>query len=159
MNEMPDFTLEIPNNGLPDPAEVTYYVLEKERKLYLDYDVDDNSLNIQKMILRWNMEDRGKPVEERKPIWLYILSPGGAIAHMWAICDAINLSKTPVYTVNVGVAASAATAEKAAVPGGPSQAGQIVLICCIVVLFIIGFVNLKKQNEKQATTAPAGEVA
>ena len=109
MNEMPDFTLEIPNNGLPDPAEITYYVLEKERKLYLDFDIDDAALSIQKMILRWNMEDKGKPVEERKPIWLYILSSGGAITHMWAICDAINLSKTPIYTVNVGLAASAAS--------------------------------------------------
>ena len=57
-----------------------------------------------------------------------------------------------------GVAASAATAEKAAVAGGPSQAGQIVLICSIVVLFIIGFANLKKQSakaEEPATQAPA----
>ena len=54
-----------------------------------------------------------------------------------------------------GVAASAATAEKAAVAGGPSQAGQIVLICSIVVLFIIGFVNLKKQEAKETTPASA----
>lgn len=110
MNEfVPDFTVEIPTNGLPDPSEITYYVLEKERKLYLDTEVDDSSLDIQKMILRWNMEDADKPKEERKPIWLYILSPGGTITHMWAVCDAINLSVTPVYTVNVGVAASAAS--------------------------------------------------
>lgn len=47
-----------------------------------------------------------------------------------------------------GVAASAATAEKAAVAGGPTTAGQIFLICCIVVLFIIAFANLKKQKEQ-----------
>ena len=46
-----------------------------------------------------------------------------------------------------GAAASAATAEKAAVAGGPSTAGQIVLIVCIVVLFIIAAVNLKKTKE------------
>ncbi len=106
---MPDFMVELPNQVLPDPAELTYYKLEKERKIYLDYEVDENSLNIQKMILRWNMEDKGIPVEERKPIWIYILSPGGALTYMWAVCDAINASKTPVYTVNAGLAASAAS--------------------------------------------------
>lgn len=105
----PDFTLEIPANSLPDPSEITYYVLEKSRKLYLDCDIDENALNVQKMILRWNMEDAGIPVEERKPIWIYVFSPGGSIIYMWAICDAINLSKTPIYTVNVGIAASAAS--------------------------------------------------
>lgn len=56
-----------------------------------------------------------------------------------------------------GVAAAAATADKAAVAGGPAQAGQIVLVASIVVLFIIGFVNLQKQ--KSVATAPVGEAA
>lgn len=38
-----------------------------------------------------------------------------------------------------GAAASAATAEKAAVAGGPGINGQVALIVCIIVLFIIGF--------------------
>ena len=38
-----------------------------------------------------------------------------------------------------GVAASAATAEKAAVAGGPGINGQIALIACIIILFVIGF--------------------
>lgn len=54
-----------------------------------------------------------------------------------------------------GAAASAATAEKAAVAGGPAFAGQVVLICGIVVLFIIGFVNLKKQSAAVTTSAEA----
>lgn len=45
-----------------------------------------------------------------------------------------------------GAAASAATAEKAAVLGGPSIAGQIVLVCCIAVLFVIAIVNVRKQK-------------
>ena len=45
-----------------------------------------------------------------------------------------------------GAAASAATAEKAAVLGGPSVAGQIVLVCCIAVLFVIAIVNVRKQK-------------
>ena len=43
-----------------------------------------------------------------------------------------------------GAAASAATAEKAAVAGGPGVNGQVALIICIIVLFIIGFTPKKK---------------
>ena len=60
------------------------------------------------MILRWNMEDAGKPVTDRKPIHIYIMSPGGSLEYMWMLIDAIRASVTPVFTINTGVAASAA---------------------------------------------------
>ena len=63
---------------------------------------------IVRMILRWNMEDAGTPPESRKPIWLYIESIGGNAIYMWTLIDAIFASVTPVYTVNMGLAASAA---------------------------------------------------
>ena len=63
---------------------------------------------IVRMIMRWNMEDGGLPEEERKPIWLYIESGGGNAVYMWTLIDAILSSVTPVYTVNMGLAASAA---------------------------------------------------
>lgn len=47
-----------------------------------------------------------------------------------------------------GVAAAAATETTEAVAGGPGKNGQIALICCIVVLFIIAVTNLKKPGEK-----------
>lgn len=47
-----------------------------------------------------------------------------------AFCHNFNLA---------GAAASAATAEKAAVAGGPGINGQIALIACIIILFVIGF--------------------
>lgn len=96
------------NPGLPIPDLVSYYVLENDRKLFLDTEVDSTTLTLQRMILRWNMEDAGKPVEERKPIHLYIMSPGGDTDYMWSLVDAIEASETPVVTVNVGLAASAA---------------------------------------------------
>ena len=94
--------------GLPMPDMVSYYVLENDRKIYLDREIDEHVLNIQRMILRWNMEDAGKPIEERKPIRLYIFSPGGDVDVMWSIVDTIEASETPVYTIDAGVAASAA---------------------------------------------------
>lgn len=49
-----------------------------------------------------------------------------------------------------GAAAAAATAEAPAVAGGPSMVGQIVLVCGIAVLFVIGVVNCRKQESKAA---------
>ena len=55
-----------------------------------------------------------------------------------------------------GAAAKAATETEAAVAGGPSEAGQIVLVCSIIVLFVIAAVNLRR---KKAAKAPAATVA
>ena len=103
------FLDEVPENKLPMPSEINYYALLKERKIYLDFDVCDDVSVIHQMILRWNMEDKGKPAEERQPIWIYVQSLGGELYSMWMLVDAILLSTTPVYTVNLGMAASAAS--------------------------------------------------
>ena len=112
MDQMPEGVVMIMNNGrgpLPAPDQISYYVLEKDRKLYLDTDVGTDILTIQRMILRWNMEDTGLPVEDREPIHLLIFSYGGDIDYMWSLIDTIETSVTPVYTVDMGVAASAAS--------------------------------------------------
>ena len=101
-------TLEIPDTVLPDPDLVSYYILEKQRKIYLDYDVCEELTSIYRLIQRWNIEDKDIPENERKPIELYIMSYGGDIDYMWMLVDAINSSKTPVYTYNIGKASSAA---------------------------------------------------
>lgn len=104
-----ELLVNIPDKVLPAPDEISYYILEKERKIYLDYNVDETITEMQRMILRWNMEDAGKQPEERKPIKIYIMSYGGDIDYMWMLVDTIALSETPVYTINLGVAASAAS--------------------------------------------------
>ena len=101
--------LALPDPRLPDPDNISYYVLEKERKIYLEIGICPEVLTIQRMILRWNMEDRGKEVADRKPIRIYIMSYGGDLDYMWTLVDTIKLSKTPVITINMGVAASAAS--------------------------------------------------
>lgn len=57
-------------------------------------------------ILRYNREDKGLPIEERKPIILYINSPGGSVIDGFGLIDVMINSKTPVYTVNLADAAS-----------------------------------------------------
>lgn len=106
--ETPGIIVKQMSPGLPIPDLVSYYVLENDRKLYLDHEVDNDIMTLQRMILRWNMEDAGKPAGERKPIRLYIMSYGGDVDYMWSLVSTIEASTTPVITVNMGVAASAA---------------------------------------------------
>ena len=48
-------------------------------------------------------------LDKTKPITMYINSPGGVITSMWSIIDTMNLIKSEVHTVCVGMAASAAS--------------------------------------------------
>lgn len=74
-----------------------------DRKIWFIGEVDESVINsVVYNIMRYNSLDKGIPVEERKPIILYISSPGGSVYDGLSLCSAISTSKTPVYTVNVG---------------------------------------------------------
>lgn len=106
--QLPDVVADAPNLCLPDPDQISYYVLEKERIIYLDSAVEYFVMTVQRMIVRWNVEDKGKPKEERQPIKLYLLSTGGFLMFMWPLIDTMEASITPIYTVNLFMAGSAA---------------------------------------------------
>lgn len=99
----------VANPALPDPALMSYYANLQKRILDLYTEVEfDSVAMISKMILEFNRADVGIPVEQRTPIKLLIFSPGGDVEAMFHLIDICVLSKTPVYTINMGVAASAA---------------------------------------------------
>lgn len=106
---MENMQLELPDNTLPDPALLSYYAFLNERKIFLEEDVGFPIMEMIKLIMRWNQDDKDIPVEQRKPITIYIMSDGGYMSFMWAMLDAMLTSKTPIITVNLGVAASAAS--------------------------------------------------
>lgn len=79
----------------------------ENRHLYLNGEIDENIIDtVVYHILRYNRIDFGKPIEERDPIMLYLNTPGGNIVDGFALVDAISVSKTPIYTINLGMAAS-----------------------------------------------------
>ena len=89
--------------------DVLYTKELQERKLFLAYEV--NSVGVAEMvkhILQYNKDDEGVPSQNRKPIFVYVMSPGGSIPDGLALIDAIMQSKTPVYTVCIGYAYSMA---------------------------------------------------
>ena len=55
--------------------------------------------NVSLKILKFNKEDKLLPVKSRKPIWLFLQSPGGAVVSGFNLIDVIESSSTPVYTV------------------------------------------------------------
>lgn len=98
----------IANMQLPDPDLRNFYRDEEERVFWLDDTVGDRATDLIKMIVRCNKEDQGKNTEDRKPIKIFIDSPGGDVTFMWTIIRAIEISKTPVWTINYCTAYSAA---------------------------------------------------
>ena len=84
--------------------EDVFYLKDlKQRKLFLKCDIDQCSVSdIVKHIMQYNKEDQNIPVEERKPILLYVVSNGGVVDAGFELIDVIECSKTPVYTINTG---------------------------------------------------------
>lgn len=97
------------NMQLPDPGLVNYYKNLKNREFWIDDSIDKDLLELEKLILMWNREDKNKPVHRRKPIRIYFFSNGGSLEVEESICSLIELSKTPIYGIAMGVVASAAS--------------------------------------------------
>ena len=98
----------VANMQLPDPDLRDFYRYETDRIFWLDANVDENTLDLVKMIIRCNREDKGKSVEDRIPIKVMINSAGGDVQIMLTIIKTMKISKTPVYTIVFSSAMSAA---------------------------------------------------
>lgn len=73
----------------------------ENRRLYINCEIDDDVIDsIVYHILRYNRTDKGVPKEDRKPIIIYLNSPGGSITSGFGLIDVMLASKTPIYTVN-----------------------------------------------------------
>ena len=79
------------------------------RELYIGGVSDEMSGSIEGLIRFWNRQDEQDniAVEDRIPIKLYIDSWGGEMVACYTIINAIELSKTPIWTINIGAAYSA----------------------------------------------------
>ncbi len=95
------------NMQLPSPELLTYYRNLEDRVIWIDYGVDETILEVSKLIMYFNKLDKDIPIEERKPIKLLLYSYGGDGQACFSLLDVIALSKTPVHTINMGVAMSA----------------------------------------------------
>ena len=99
---------KLENLQLPAPELLTFYQDEKNRTLWIEGEICDSLWEYTKLILKYNREDLGKSIEERKPIKIFINSPGGNLDETLAFAGMIGISKTPVWTINTGWCYSAA---------------------------------------------------
>ena len=78
-----------------------------DRNIFIG-DIDNIADTVDAVIRFWNNYDnqRNIPIDEREPIKLYIDSYGGSLTEAFTICDSIKLSKTPIWTINIGTAYS-----------------------------------------------------
>lgn len=98
----------IENMQLPNPELLTYYKDKKDRVLWIEGEINDALFELSKLILGYNKEDKNIPVEDRKPIKIFINSPGGDLDSTLAFIGLMNISKTPIWTINACWAYSAA---------------------------------------------------
>ncbi|MPL95061.1 ATP-dependent Clp protease proteolytic subunit 1 [bioreactor metagenome] len=91
---------------LADPGLLNYYEQLDRRTIWVDSEIDITLLELTKKILAWNTEDRLVPVEDRIPIRVCIFSPGGNLAETMHACSVIQMSRTPIYTYNMGMSMS-----------------------------------------------------
>lgn len=100
---VPKVAYRIP--GAPNAEWVDIYNrLYRERIIFLGKEIDDRLANeIIGVLLYLDSED------STKPIYLYINSAGGSVVAGLAIYDTMQHIKSPVVTINVGLAASMAS--------------------------------------------------
>jgi len=103
---------------LPSPQEIDALKDNSDRRLWIYEDITESLLGYAKRIIRWNRDDIGIPIEERKPITVYLYSYGGDGNACLSFIDTIRLSKTPVRVVCMGIAMSAGSFILLAAPKG-----------------------------------------
>lgn len=115
---MDDFEFEVPfvpmiggvkSSEIPTPEEYTYWKDRKNRNFYIDYEItDDYSLvELAKIIIQMNMEEKDIPENELKPIYIWIHSFGGDSFQANMFSDLLIASRIPIVTIALGSAMSA----------------------------------------------------
>lgn len=105
-----DIPEELLDTTLPNPYNLKYYRDLNNRTIWINDEVNaDLTQEIVHYIMHWNRQDKDIPEMDRKPIKLLFDSPGGDLDAQAAICSVIELSKTPVIGIAIGLVASAAS--------------------------------------------------
>lgn len=90
------------NVTLPLLSESLVTEFQGQRNILICREIDDD-LALRIMLLLRHLDN-----ESHDPIYFYINSPGGNVLSGLTIIDNMRLTKSPIYTVNYGIAASMA---------------------------------------------------
>jgi ATP-dependent protease ClpP protease subunit len=90
---------------LPDPAMLLIYKGFEDRDIWLDTEIDFEDCNV---IIKYIQYLNRREADDKTPIKLHIVSPGGELSVMFTLYHTIKNSIIPVHTINEGGAHSAA---------------------------------------------------
>lgn len=103
-------TDDLYNVKLPNSYLLKYYEDLAHRTFWISDEINDDLMyELSHYIIKWNREDENIPEIDRKPIRLMINCPGGELDAYSSICSMIELSKTPIIGIAMGMVASAAS--------------------------------------------------
>lgn len=105
---LPSILADAQSNKYISPEEFTYWKARENRTFYIDYEIEEDYslIELSKIIIQMNMEEKDIPESELKPIYLFIHSYGGDLEQSLAFCDLLISSRIPIITVAMGVAMS-----------------------------------------------------
>lgn len=91
------------------PELYTYWKAREDRTFYIDYEIDEmySLVELGKVIIQMNMEEKDIPKDELKPIYLWVHSYGGDFEQANFFCDLCMSSRIPIITIAMGAAMSA----------------------------------------------------
>lgn len=100
---------DVKGSDIPEPEVYTYWKDRENRTFYVDYEIDEcySLVELAKIIIQMNIEERDIKKEDLKPIRLFIHSYGGDLEQSLFFCDLIQSSRIPIITIAMGVAMSA----------------------------------------------------
>lgn len=106
---LPSILTDAQSDKYISPEELTYWKARESRTFYIDYEIDETYelLELGKIIIQMNMEERDVKKEDLKPIYLWVHSYGGDLEQCNALLDIIAASRIPIVTIAMGVAMSA----------------------------------------------------
>lgn len=93
---------DLMDTALPPPELVEFYRGLNNREIVWNDVISDCTISVPLYIIKWNREDRSIPIEERKPIKIWINSDGGDTNVTLFLANIIALSKTPIITIGMG---------------------------------------------------------
>ena len=97
---------EIENLKLPNPNLIEYYKNYNDRYIFVDTSIDEALLDASRQIMRYNIQDKNIEIDKRKRIFVYIYSYGGDLNVAYSFIAMCEMSKTPIVTINMGIAYS-----------------------------------------------------
>lgn len=97
------------DNPFPTPEQYTYWKSRQNRTFYIDYEIEEDYMlmELSKIIIQMNIEEKDIPEKELKPIYIWCHSYGGDLEQGFFFADLIMSSRIPIITIAMGAAMSA----------------------------------------------------